>query len=113
MTISAEALAGETPSNRLYPGGAAETILKLRNPNGFPVQVVAITATGSPQAGNGCTPTGVAFTAPATFTDSQFSLPANQSTVLRLPGGMSMSAASANSCQGQTFSLLVTVTVQR
>src|SRR2546421_4014190 len=65
MTITAEALAGETAADRLYPGGTAEAILKVRNPNAFPVRVVAITASGSPQAGNGCAPTGVTFTPPA------------------------------------------------
>ena len=113
MTISGEALSGETPNSTLYPGGAAEAILKIRNPNSYPVQVVGITATGTPEAGNGCSPTGVSFSAPAGFSDPQFSLAANQSTVLHLAGAMSMDTTSASACQGQRFSLLVTVTVQK
>lgn len=113
MTISAAALSGESPNSTLFPGGTADAILKIQNPNGFPVQVVGITAGGTPQAGNGCSPTGVTFTSPATYTDPQFSLPANQTTVLHLAGAMSMSTSSASTCQGQTFSLPVTVTVRK
>ncbi|HEY3262558.1 MAG TPA: hypothetical protein VGJ95_20195 [Pseudonocardiaceae bacterium] len=113
MTISGEALAGETPSSTLYPGGVADAILKIRNPNAFPVQVVGITATTTPQAGNGCSPTGVSFTAPTAFSDPQFTLPADQSRVLHLAGAMAMDTTSASACQGQAFSLLVTVTVQK
>jgi hypothetical protein len=113
MTITTEALSGETANSTLYPGGAADAILKIHNPNGYPVQVVAITATGSPHAGNGCSPTGVGFVAPTSFTAAQFSLPANQSTVLHLAGAMTMDTTSASTCQGQTFSLPVTVTVTK
>lgn len=54
MTITAAALAGEHGQSSLYPGGSADAIVKVANPNGYSVQVVAITATGPPQAGNGC-----------------------------------------------------------
>jgi hypothetical protein len=113
MTISAAALSGETANSTLYPGGSADAILKVFNPNGYPVQVVAITSAGTPQAGNNCTPTGVRFVAPTSFTDAQFTLPADQSTVLHLAGAVSMDTTSASACQGQTFSLPVTVTVKK
>jgi hypothetical protein len=113
MTISAAALSGETAHSVLYPGGSADAIVKISNPNGYTVHVVAITATGTATAGNGCTPTGIAFTAPTSFTAAQFTLPANQSTALDLAGAVSMDTTSASACQGQTFSLPVTVTVQK
>ncbi|HEY4455629.1 MAG TPA: hypothetical protein VGN81_15060 [Pseudonocardiaceae bacterium] len=113
MTISGAALSGETANSSLYPGGSADAILKVFNPNGYPVQVVAIVSAGTPSAGNGCSPTGVHFAAPTSFTDAQFTLPADQSTVLDLAGAMSMDATSASACQGQTFSLPVTVTVKK
>jgi hypothetical protein len=113
MTISSSALSGETANSTLYPGGTADAILKVFNPNGYSVQVVAIVNAGTPQAGNGCTPTGVRFVAPTSFTDGQFVLPADQSTVLHLAGAMSMDTTSASTCQGQTFSLPVTVTVKK
>lgn len=112
MTLSASALSGETANSTLYPGGSADAILKVFNPNGYPVQVVGIAGAGTPQAGNGCAPTGVRFVAPTSFTDPQFVLPANQSTVLHLAGAMSMDTTSASACQGQSFSLPVTVTVK-
>ncbi|GAB3350093.1 hypothetical protein [Amycolatopsis echigonensis] len=113
MTVTAAALSGETPASTLYPGGTADALVKLANPNGFSVQVVAITATGPAQAGNGCGPTGVTFTSPSGYADPQFSLAAGQSTVLRLTGALAMDTTSSNACQGQTFSLPVTVTVQK
>lgn len=113
MTISAAALAGETAQNTLYPGGTADAIIKINNPNGYTVHVVAITATGAAQAGNNCSPTGVTFTAPTDFTSAQFTLPANQSTVVDLAAAVSMNTTSASTCQSQTFSLPVTVTVQK
>ncbi|HJP79774.1 MAG TPA: hypothetical protein VJ914_36215 [Pseudonocardiaceae bacterium] len=113
MNISAAALAGETPNSTLYPGGSADAILKVDNPNGYAVQVVSIVSTGAAQAGNSCSPTGVRFVAPSSFTDPQFTLPADQTTVLHLSGAMSMDTTSASACQGQTFSLPVTVTVKK
>ena len=113
LTISGEAVSGETVTDTLYPGGSADAVIKIHNPNAYSVQVVAITATATPQAGNGCTPTGVSFAPPASYTDPRFSLGAGQSTVLHLPGAMSMDLTSANTCQGQTFSLPVTVTVRK
>lgn len=113
MTISAAALAGEHARTALYPGGTADAIIKVDNPNGQTVHVVAITETGTAQAGNNCSPTGITFTAPTSFTDPQFTLPANQSTVLDLAGAVTMDTTSASACQGQTFSLPVTVTVQK
>jgi hypothetical protein len=113
MTISAAAMAGETAQGTLYPGGAADAIVKMDNPNGYPVQVIAIAATGPAQAGNACTPTGVTFTAPTDLSATQFTLPPNKSTVLDLAGAVMMDMTSANACQGQTFSLPVTVTVRK
>jgi hypothetical protein len=113
MTISAAALSGETANSTLYPGGSADAILKVFNPNDYPVQVVAIASAGTPQAGNSCSPTGVHFVTPTSFTDAQFTLPADQSAALHLAGAMSMDTTSASACQGQTFSLPVTVTVKK
>src|SRR5205823_11737085 len=61
MTISAEASSAEPLNGTLYPGGTADAVLKLRNPNSFGVRVTAITATGVPQAANNCSPVGVSF----------------------------------------------------
>jgi hypothetical protein len=113
MTISGAALSGDTANSSLYPGGSADAILTVFNPNGYPVQVVAITGAGTPRAGNGCSPTGVHFAALTSFTDPRFTLAADRSTVLHLAGAMSMDSTSASACQGQTFSLPVTVTVRK
>ncbi|REH39367.1 hypothetical protein BCF44_113222 [Kutzneria buriramensis] len=113
MTINAAALTGETAQNTLYPGGTADAVVKVNNPNGYPVQVIAIAATGPAQAANNCAPTGIVFTAPTDFSAAQFTLPPSQSTVLDLAGAVSMDTTSATTCQGQSFSLPVTVTVRK
>lgn len=113
MTISAAALAGESAQTALYPGGSADAIVKIANPNNYTVHVVGISATGTAVAANNCAPTGITFTAPTNFSAAQFTLPANQSTVLDLTGAVAMDTTSASACQGQTFSLPVTVTVQK
>ena len=114
MTIAAQALsAGDANNDTLYPGGSADAILRLRNPNAYPVQVTSIVATDVPAAGNNCSPTGVSFTAPTSFAAAQFTLAADASALLRLDGAVSMTTSSASACQGQTFSLPVTVTVQK
>ena len=48
LTVSSQAL-----------GGTGSAVLKVTNPNGFPVTVVGVTAgPGAVAAGNGCSPTG-------------------------------------------------------
>lgn len=112
MTITGEALAGETPDSVLYPGGTADVLLKLHNPNDYPVRLVTVTAVDAPAAANGCTPTGVTFTPPP-LPDPRFTLAADATTVLHIADGMAMDMTSASACQGQTFTLRVTVTVDR
>jgi hypothetical protein len=114
MTVETEAFsAGDATNTTLYPGGTADAILRLKNPNGFDVHVTGILATGTPAAGNNCSPAGVTFTAPTSFTAPQYTLAAGESALLHLPGAVAMSTSSASACQGQTFSLPVTVTVQK
>jgi hypothetical protein len=112
MTITGEVLTGETPDSVLYPGGTADVLLKLHNPNAYPVRLITITAVDAPAAANGCSPTGVTFTPPP-LPDPRFRLAADATTVLHIDGGMAMDTTSASTCQGQTFTLRVTVTVNR
>ena len=114
MTIESEALvAGGNANAKLYPGGSADAIIRLKNPNAFYVHVTNIVA-GSAVAGNSCAPTDVTFQAPASYAAAQFTLAGDGASVLlRLDSAVQMGTASASSCQGQTFSLPVTVTVQR
>jgi hypothetical protein len=105
----------------LYPGGSADAVVSITNPNPFPVKITQIGQDTTPgkyvssDQGASCTdasgsthPTGVTLTT-ATGTPLA-SVPANSSAPVTLTGKVTMSAASDNGCQGATFAIPVTVT---
>ena len=95
-----------TTSAELYPGITnAALYLSVNNPNPFPVTVTGVNPAGpaAPDAlHGGCTTTGVAFAAQLTNTTI-----APNSTLDFTVGGVSMSNASSNGCQGATFDIPV------
>jgi hypothetical protein len=113
MTIQVTALAGgDSNTTTLIPGGTGDVILRVSNPNAFSVHVTSIAGNGTPTASNGCTPTGVSLATPTDYTPAQFTLAAGTS-LIRLLGAASMTTASASNCQGATFTIPVSVTVQK
>ncbi|MCU1657693.1 MAG: hypothetical protein JWO57_2349 [Pseudonocardiales bacterium] len=113
MTINVTALqTADTNQSALLPGGTGDVILRVNNPNSFSIHITSVAGNGTPIASNGCTPTGVTFTAPTDYTSTQFTLAAG-SNLITLAGAANMSTASASSCQGAIFSIPVTVTAQR
>jgi hypothetical protein len=116
QTVTVAALvAGDSPVASLAPGGTADVVLRLHNPNPYPVQVYSVAANGSvtPDSGHaaGCTTTGVTFTAPASPVGD--TIPADADHLVRLPSAAGMTTASSAGCQGATFQIPVTVTVRR
>jgi len=114
QTVTVSALAGgDAPSSLLLPGGSADVILRVNNPNAFAVTLVSVTGNGSITADSGghpgCTTTGLTFTNQTTLS---VSVPAGSSLV-HLSGAASMSAASSNGCQGAIFSIPVAITVHK
>ena len=105
---------GDTPASALQPGASAEVILRVNNPNAFVVKLV--TVTGGPgaitaDAGHAtCTSTGVTFN---NQTGMNVSIGATGTTLVRISGGASMGSGSLSSCQGATFTIPVTTTVQK
>ena len=104
---------GDTPSSTLYPGGTADVILRVNNPNAYGVTLVAVSGNGSitPDVGHpGCTTTGVSFT-----NQSGLSSPigASGTTLVQLPNAASMDSTSSNGCQGATFTVPVSITVHK
>jgi hypothetical protein len=102
----------------LYPGVSGDVTLKLSNPNPFPVRVTAVALNGAQtaitaDAGHAsCTPTGVTFTNQTGLT---LDVPAkvgatNGSVTSTLTGAAARSNASADGCQGATFTIPVTLT---
>jgi hypothetical protein len=109
--VSVVALTGG-PTASLLPGGSSDVVLRVRNTNSFGVLLtsISISSGGTITASNGaCTFSGVTITFPSS---PSISVPAGSSTV-DLAGAASMSLASQNACQGNTFTFPVTVTFQK
>ena len=109
--------ASASTSATLYPGVSGDVTLRISNPNPFPVRVTSVTIDGDnddieSDGGHGsCSPTGVSFTNQTGLT---IDVPAksggtNGSATATLSGAASMSNASANGCQGATFTIPVTM----
>ena len=116
-TVTVEALvAGDTPQTTLVPGGTADVAVRASNPNGYAVQVFAISSNGAATADAnhpGCVITGVTFVAPAAPLAPAVSIPANSSVLITLTGAAAMSTASSSGCQGAIFSLPVTLEARK
>lgn len=109
VTIEATT-ASDAGSSRLQPGGSADVVLKVHNPNPYAVRVVSVTLAGPITAESGvgtCTTTGVTFTDPGTAATLA---PGTQTLVLA--GAATMGTSADSGCQGATFRLPVTLTVQ-
>jgi len=113
VTVSALA-GGDSPSSALLPGGSADVVLRVSNPNSYAVTLVSVSGGPGPVTADsghpGCTNPGVAFT---DQTGLSTPIPASASTLVDLPAAASMSTASSDGCQGATFSIPVTITVRR
>lgn len=95
----------------LYPGATGDVLLKVNNPNPYPVKVTDVTGSGAitvdPAHAAGCVTTGVTFT---NQTGKSIEIAANSQTQVTLTGAAKMSNASDNGCQGATFTIPVTLT---
>lgn len=114
-TVTLNATAG-TPSTPLYPGGTGDVSLEVTNPNAYLVTLVGVAlkpgGTITADAGHsGCTTTGVTFT---NQTGLSTTIPQSTSGYrIDLAGAVSMNATSSNGCQGATFTIPVTITVEK
>jgi hypothetical protein len=94
----------------LYPGATGNVLLKVNNPNSYPVRVTAVTGNGAVTADSGhaaCVTTGVTFTDQLAQT---IDIAASSQTQVTLTGAAKMSNASDNGCQGATFTIPVSLT---
>jgi hypothetical protein len=98
-----------TPAT-LYPGANGDVLVRINNPNTFPVRVTAISGNGAITAAGGtgtCTTTGVTFTNQSGLT---IDISASSAVTSTLTGAAHMSNASDDGCQGATFTIPVSLT---
>jgi hypothetical protein len=93
-----------TPAT-LYPGATGDVLLKIHNPNPYPVVVTDVTGNGSITASNGsCNVASVTFT---NQTGLSLNVPASSDATFTLSGAVQMSTAANDNCQGATFTIPV------
>jgi hypothetical protein len=111
VTVSIDATTG-TPGTPLYPGQKGDVTLQVNNPAHATVTLVSVAqiTDSTITASGGCTQPDLTFTPQ---TGLHISIPANATNYqVDLPGAATLSGASPNSCQGATFSIPVTITVE-
>lgn len=117
QTVTVDALVpGDGPASTLIPGGTADVVLRVTNPNPYPVQVYSVTGNGpvtSDTAHPSCTTTGITFTGSPGPLSPTVSIAANSTALVTLPGAAGMDATSQSACQGSTFHLPVTLAVRK
>ena len=110
VTISSPTVSPGTP---LRPGGSGDVSFEVSNPNNFTVTLVSVVGDGAiiPDSSHSatCTTTGVTF---HDQTSLSILLPAGTTTV-DLPGVATMDGTSSAGCQGATFSIPVTISVEK
>lgn len=116
-SITLEAANG-TPSSTLIPGGIADLLVELQNPNPYPLSIVAISQNGSVTAvgGNGpgtpCSTSNAGVSVP-TQTGLNITVAAGDHVVVHIASGISMDAGSASGCQAASFQIPINLTVEK
>jgi hypothetical protein len=93
----------------LYPGADGNVLIKVSNPNSYPVRVTTVTGTGAITADSGhasCVATGVTF---VNQTGQTIDVPASGTTQATLTNAAHMANTSDNGCQGATFTIPVSL----
>lgn len=107
---------GDIPGSTLLPGGTADVILRMNNPNPSSVRVYGVTGNGAITADAShpaCMTTGVTFTAPATPISPTIVIAGNSSALVSLAGAAAMNLTSSSACQGAEFRIPVTMTARQ
>ena len=93
----------------LYPSGTGNVLIRISNPNPYPVLVASVTGSGTITSDKGAAcdaSTGVSFT---NQTGLSLAVPASSAATFTLTGAAAMSNVSDNTCQGAVFTIPVTL----
>lgn len=91
-----------TVAGLLHPGGAADVLVTVSNPNSAAVTVTSLALAGSVTASAGCTTPGVSVSLSGS---TSLVVPAGGTASLSLANAVSMTTASSSDCQGATFTI--------
>lgn len=98
-----------TTTATLYPGATGDALIRVNNPNPYPVRVTSVTGSGTIVSDKGAAcdgSTGVTFT---NSTGVALDVGASSAATFTLSGKVAMSNASDNACQGAVFTIPVTL----
>ena len=100
-----------TVKSKMIPGGSADLLVELDNPNSFPVVITDISQNGalSVVGGTNCTAANSGVSVP-TQSGLDVTIPTGD-TLVHVPNGASMSSTSNSGCQGASFELPISLTV--
>ena len=103
-----------TVNSRLVPGGSADLVVSLTNPNPFDVTVTGVTQNGAITVtdGGACN-ADVARVSVPTSSSLAVTVAANSSSLVHLAGAVVMGESSDNACQGKWFAIPVTLKVSK
>jgi hypothetical protein len=95
----------------LYPTGSADVEIEVANTNPYKVQLSSIVRSGAIVSGNGAcdASNGVTFDDQTGLSGAGFVVPANSTWTHTFTNAAHMSNASVDACQGQTFTIPVTI----
>jgi len=103
-----------TPTGDLYPGGQADVVLTVSNPNASPVRIGSLALDPGQGTGgyavdgghSGCDLSTLSFTT-QTNGGAGWTVPASGSLPVTLTSSLGMGAASVSACQGASFTVYV------
>lgn len=101
-----------TPASDLLPGGTADLVVQLSNPNAYAVTIIGISQTAAVTAvGGSCTgaTSGVSVT---TRTGLSVAVGPGVQTI-HIAAAAAMTTSSASACQDASFQIPVSITVSR
>jgi len=93
----------------LYPGATGDVLLRISNPNPYPVTVTDVTGSGAIDSDTTAAcdaSTGVTFT---NQTGLSLNVPASGAATFTLSGSVAMANSSHTSCQGAVFTIPVSL----
>jgi hypothetical protein len=117
QTLTTQALVQAAPGQHpLSPGGVADAVVRVSNPNPYAVQLYSVSSAGPATADSShpqCVRTGVSFQNPATPLTPTVTVPANSTQTVTLSSSVSMDLTSDAGCQGAHFNLPLTLEVRK